>query len=481
MSLLHGLWLGMIVHLWQTTLVLALIFVIDRALRGAPSRVSNALWSIGLAKIVLPLSLFGGISSVIYRAVRGPMDGDATAIRILQPVITVLYPVGRDWNRATGSTVSLLLVVATVFWAACAAYSLSRIVKDAIGTAGHVGRGLESLDEKASRWLGGILDGARIPRGCVLLSRAFAMPAVVGFWRPRIVLPDRYVRELPTEELRAIIVHEDTHRRRRDPLRALLRRLTAAVFFFYPLIYPVVRRLEATAEFACDERVIHSGVPSAAYSRALARALEFGLATPSFAAAAAGGSLLRRRLRRFSTFDPRRYPMRFRYRIMIMAAAAAVIAASLYPLPMRAGDPAKGSSAASSPEKTDTAGVFHPFDTPPKLLTHAQAAYPEKAKKLGVEALILLEVVVGDKGEVRGARVLNDDEGKEHGTLEATPKTGLEGEALKTMDKRQREELLSLFEKSSIDAVMTWVFDPATLNGKPVIAKVAVPFRFKLH
>ena len=56
MTALYGFWHGMIVHLWQTTIVLALILVIERMLRGAPSRVSHALWSVGLAKIFLPFS-----------------------------------------------------------------------------------------------------------------------------------------------------------------------------------------------------------------------------------------------------------------------------------------------------------------------------------------------------------------------------------------------------------------------------------------
>jgi TonB family protein len=85
------------------------------------------------------------------------------------------------------------------------------------------------------------------------------------------------VQSLTVDELRAVLLHEQGHRRRWDTLRAALQRAVLAVFFFYPPAWWIVARLRASAEIACDESVLSRGVPPSLYSRALARVLATGL------------------------------------------------------------------------------------------------------------------------------------------------------------------------------------------------------------
>jgi len=491
MNTLYWFWHGMIVHLWQTTLVLALMFVIEQSLRGAPSRVRHILWSIGLAKMFLPLSVFGGISGLLYRAAAGGSAGrSGAAAPVLQPVIAVFYPLRGGGAPATGSALSYVLVAGTACWMAFALFFIVRIFLEIARSGRHGGRALAALEPAFARRLGGILDGAGIPRDRLLVTARFVVPTVAGLFRPRIVFPEHLVRELSEEELRAILLHEETHRRRRDPLRAAAQRLCMSLFFFYPLIYPVLRRLQSTAEFACDESVVHSGVAAHAYSRALARTLELGLASPAFATAAvAGSSLLRRRLKRLSTLNPRRYAMRLRYRILIVVAALAVAAATLYPVPMRADRGEKPDSSGALEQRSDTGSGFYPFDKAPVLTKYVHAVYPEKARKLGVEATVLLSVTVDEGGAVTEAKVIQaEDVEKAMKALKAEDvgravvfPPELEGEAVQKMDGAERKELRSLFEESSIDAAMTWVFTPAAFEGKSVPSRVAVPVRFKLY
>ena len=56
-------WTGMLVHLWQTSLVLLVLFALSRALVNAPARLIAALWWIGVLKLFLPLSLFAPVRS----------------------------------------------------------------------------------------------------------------------------------------------------------------------------------------------------------------------------------------------------------------------------------------------------------------------------------------------------------------------------------------------------------------------------------
>src|SRR5262249_6355270 len=52
---LRTLWLACGRHLWESTLVLALLFVLGSCLRSAPGRLQSAFWSAALAKLFLPL------------------------------------------------------------------------------------------------------------------------------------------------------------------------------------------------------------------------------------------------------------------------------------------------------------------------------------------------------------------------------------------------------------------------------------------
>jgi beta-lactamase regulating signal transducer with metallopeptidase domain len=480
MSSLFIFWHGMITHLWQTTLILALIFVIDRAVRGAPSRVSHALWSIGLLKIFLPLSLFGGVSRALYRAAAGSSPGGGQeAIPGLHAVAAVLYPIDAVSAPGRGSTMSYVLVGATAAWAALALLFLARIVLDVTRARRGLGRPLTPIDTEGSRRLASILDRLGIPREKVILCGGFEMPAVTGLFRPRIVIPEKLADELSDEELRAILLHEDTHRRRRDPLRAVVSRLGMALFFFYPPIYPVLRRLRSTAEFACDERVVHEGVAARIYSRALARTIGLGLTSPAFATAAAvaGSSLLRRRLKRLPTLDPRRYQVRFTYRILVAAAALLVAASTLYPLPMRADAPKKPKSSGTKEQKPNSLAAVYEFDKPPVLTNHGAPAYPEEAKELGIETTVLLSLLIDENGKVTDATAIPADA---LAAAKSTIDTELTGEAVAKMDKAKIDETRASFERSACEAAMKWDFAPASFEGKPVKARVAVPVRFKL-
>ena len=54
----EALWLGLAAHLWQTTIVLALLALVARLLRNAPARMLSTLWWIGVLKLFLPLHLW---------------------------------------------------------------------------------------------------------------------------------------------------------------------------------------------------------------------------------------------------------------------------------------------------------------------------------------------------------------------------------------------------------------------------------------
>jgi beta-lactamase regulating signal transducer with metallopeptidase domain len=90
-------------------------------------------------------------------------------------------------------------------------------------------------------------------------------PVAAGVWRPVVFLPaawatwDRATR-------RAVLLHELAHHARRDPLRRWIAACACAVNWFNPLVWWMARRLHAQCEFACDARVVASGVRADRYA-----------------------------------------------------------------------------------------------------------------------------------------------------------------------------------------------------------------------
>src|SRR5262249_8559159 len=105
----------------------------------------------------------------------------------------------------------------------------------------------------------------------------------------------------PAEQLDAVLVHENEHVRRRDPLVHFLVLVNRAIFCFHPLAWWLERRVNALAEEACDAAVLTSGHDPLRYSEYLmqmARAIQQAGARLNFAGMTMPGASLPNRVRR---------------------------------------------------------------------------------------------------------------------------------------------------------------------------------------
>lgn len=108
----------------------------------------------------------------------------------------------------------------------------------------------------------------------LLVTGSSVGPAVVGLWRPLIILPAALVRGKTPAELAPLVAHELIHIRRGDLWIALLQTLAVVVWWFHPLVHLASRLLTREAERCCDEGVIaHLGCDPAAYARSLLEVL----------------------------------------------------------------------------------------------------------------------------------------------------------------------------------------------------------------
>jgi beta-lactamase regulating signal transducer with metallopeptidase domain len=112
----------------------------------------------------------------------------------------------------------------------------------------------------------------------IATSDCVRVPAAVGLWKRTIVLPTWALRELPADDLNAILLHEFEHLRRGDDWTNLIQRVVGALFFFHPAVWWIEARLSVEREMACDDAVLSQTANPHGYATCLVSLLEKSLA-----------------------------------------------------------------------------------------------------------------------------------------------------------------------------------------------------------
>ncbi len=102
-------------------------------------------------------------------------------------------------------------------------------------------------------------------------------PSVIGFFAPRILIPDWLYARLTPGELDQIVLHETEHLRRRDDWTNLFQKLCLVLFPLNPALWWMERRLCREREMACDEGVVRITRAPRAYAACLTSLAERGL------------------------------------------------------------------------------------------------------------------------------------------------------------------------------------------------------------
>ena len=115
----------------------------------------------------------------------------------------------------------------------------------------------------------------------VRANDAHTGPALVGAWRPQIVVPSDIDMRFDRDERALILAHEAMHARRRDGWWCLLAQIVAAIFWFHPLAWWALIALRHDQELACDAGVLreHRG-KRRSYGNAMLKTQSAALALP---------------------------------------------------------------------------------------------------------------------------------------------------------------------------------------------------------
>jgi TonB family protein len=430
-ELLLTFWTATLSHLWQSTIVLALLGLLGLTLRNAPGRIRNGLWQIGLIKLMVPFSLLG-LSMPTWRP-----GGEAISESVTVTLVSGI------WNPAVLSNPPeaespVLPVTITVLWAITALWLLTRGATVWIPKRYRRGIDLSDLDPATREKLRRVMKRAGIRQQDMHLSFAGTVPGVSGFLHPRIHLSVDLLRSLDEETLRAVLLHENAHRRRYEPLRYGIQRTAFCLFFYFPPLWFLLRQLHDSSELACDEAALEQGADPAAYLAALKKVVALDLAPATTLAAMAGGrpSFFARRLDAIKKYQRRSVMTKHR---IALAAGLVILSVSAF----MAGAPDKD----RSPLLPGVGGIGNPVIISDSKV---QPAYPETARKSKVNGTVILQCVINEDGTV--------------------------GEiSIKKEDPAQFE-----FGDAAIEAVRQWRYEPALKDGKPVAVYMTILVEFKL-
>lgn len=98
----------------------------------------------------------------------------------------------------------------------------------------------------------------RLQNGYFYSSGTSDGPAVMGLFRPSVVLPANFEERYTPQEQRLILAHEAAHVQRRDPLANSLCALLQCLFWFHPLMHWAARHFRLDQELACDAAVMYA-------------------------------------------------------------------------------------------------------------------------------------------------------------------------------------------------------------------------------
>jgi len=118
-------------------------------------------------------------------------------------------------------------------------------------------------------------------------------PAVIGWFRPILLLPVTALTGLSEEQLQLVIVHELAHIQRLDPFVNVFQISVETLLFYHPAVWWLNKRIRAEREHCCDDVAVSLCGNPVEYARALTLMEEWRTA-PALAMAANRGPLSER-------------------------------------------------------------------------------------------------------------------------------------------------------------------------------------------
>ena len=211
-----------------------------------------------------------------------------------------------------------------------AALSLRMLV--GIATVRRIGkRGVSAVDARVHAAADAVAARLRVSNTIrVLQSARVDVPMVIGWLRPALVVPVSLLAGLSTADLEMLLAHELAHIRRYDMAVNLAQTVVETLLFYHPAVWWLSARIREERENCCDDLALAATGRDRGEYGAMLLHLEERRAPTALAAAATGGSLVRR-VRRLVRGGPERVDLGFNW----FAGAATMLVVMVVATPTR--------------------------------------------------------------------------------------------------------------------------------------------------
>lgn len=273
--MLESLFKGILnISLYATVVAVTVMFIKLICGKRLSPNFHYGIWFLFLFKLVFPfelksvLSIFTLFNHIapepVTEQINTVLPPITTGLFVQSPNLTAEMPVvakGLDlWN------------VAAILWLTGIIIMLAALVFSYIKTS----KIIKTTSEKPGSRLLDILSicQAELNSRCntpVYTTRSFSIPFIFGFIKPIIILPVHIYIKLPDEGIKAILLHELMHIKRKDYLVNLILFLLKSVYWFNPIVWLAFAWMKNDAERACDSAVVkeYSTEKRGKYAKAL--------------------------------------------------------------------------------------------------------------------------------------------------------------------------------------------------------------------
>lgn len=275
-----------LVHfLWQGLLVGALYACLRRSLRNSEPQTRYWL-SLGTLSLLALLPIFTFIHLLGSPIAVPEISGIAGGIKPLAPVAQLsivdqlrelLHPIVPWTVPAWCVGVALMGLRSYGGWR-----KTLRLTQ--IGAVDAPVEWQDSLVELATRV------GVRV-RVQLMITATVAVPCVVGWLKPVILIPPAALTGLSTMQLEMVLAHELSHIRRHDYLVNLLQLLVETLLFYHPVVRWISQDVRRERELCCDDSAVHACGDALHYAHALTDLADIQAADMRLALGLNGGDL----------------------------------------------------------------------------------------------------------------------------------------------------------------------------------------------
>ena len=245
--------------LWQSSLLIVVLLTFDFALRRRlRASIRYALWLVVLAKLCLPPTLALPTSPAWWLHRTPPPVAakaethytvtydNAPLPEIPQTPLPAFAPPPPAMNFAAWLlAVSAAVSSALLCWLLLRWWQITRQIRRA-----ETSERLAALADEAQRFVGMKF------KVTVKLTANSMSPAVCGLFRPAVLIPQALVENFSDGQLRAVLLHELIHLRRRDVWLNFLQALLQIFYWWHPLLWVANARIRRVREEAVDDAVM---------------------------------------------------------------------------------------------------------------------------------------------------------------------------------------------------------------------------------